>query len=110
MSAQQPGIPHITEYCWRIHQTLTIARLSKCGLTFREGNFWDLDHTIPSSLGGESGCSNLQLLHRHCHDTKTASDGCLGRTHDKGQVIEEPDEAKVSSPVLQTSGCREMVA
>jgi hypothetical protein len=23
-----------------------------------------------------------------------------GRTHEKGQVIEEPDEAKVSSPVL----------
>lgn len=33
-----------------------------------------------------------------------------GRTREKGQVIEEPDEAKVSSPVLQTSGCREIVA
>jgi hypothetical protein len=38
------------------------------------------------------------------HDHKTASDGSLGCTHEKGQVIEEPDEAKVSSPVLQTSG------
>jgi RNA-directed DNA polymerase len=96
----------------------TVAKLLKaqngkckhCGLTFREGDLWELDHIIPRSLGGESGCSNLQLLHRHCHDTKTASDARLGRTHDKGQVIEEPDEAKVSSPVLQTSGCREMVA
>jgi RNA-directed DNA polymerase len=96
----------------------TVARLLKvqkgkckhCGLTFREGDLWEVDHVIPRSSGGESGYSNLQLLHRHCHDTKTASDGSLGRTHEKGQVIEEPDETKVSSPVLQTSGCREMVA
>ena len=96
----------------------TVAKLLKvqkgkckhCGLTFREGDLWEVDHVIPRSSGGESGYSNLQLLHRHCHDTKTASDGSLGRTHDKGQIIEEPDEAKVSSPVLQTSGCREMVA
>ena len=48
-------------------------------------------------MGGECGYSNLQLLHRHCHDTKTSSDGSLGRTHEKGQVIEEPDEAKCGS-------------
>jgi RNA-directed DNA polymerase len=36
--------------------------------------------------------------------------GALERTRDKGQIIEEPDEVKVSSPVLKTSGCREMVA
>jgi transposase InsO family protein len=36
--------------------------------------------------------------------------GRVRRTHEKGQTIEEPDEAKVSSPVLKTSGCREIVA
>jgi RNA-directed DNA polymerase len=90
----------------------TVAKLLKtqkgkckhCGLTFREGDLWEVDHIIPSSLGGDNGYSNLQLLHRHCHDHKTASDGSLGCTHEKGQVIEEPDEAKASSPVLQTSG------
>jgi RNA-directed DNA polymerase len=86
----------------------TVAKLLKvqkgkckhCGLTFREGDLWEVDHIIPRSIGGECGYSNLQLLHRHCHDTKTSSDGSLGRAHKKGQVIEEPDEAKVSSPVL----------
>ena len=76
------------------------GKCKHCGLTFREGDLWEVDHIIPRSMGGESGYSNLQLLHRHCHDTKTSSDGSLGRTHEKGQVIEEPDEAKVSSPVL----------
>jgi RNA-directed DNA polymerase len=80
------------------------GRCTHCGLTFRDGDLWEVDHIIPSSLGGNNSYSNLQLLHRHCHDHKTASDGSLGCTHEKGQAIEEPDEAKVSSPVLQTSG------
>jgi RNA-directed DNA polymerase len=81
-----------------------------CGLTFRDTDRWEVDHIIPRSRGGESGYANLQLLHRHCHDTKTASDGSLERAYEKGQIIEEPDEANVSSPVLKTSGGREAVA
>jgi RNA-directed DNA polymerase len=81
-----------------------------CGLTFRDTDRWEVDHIIPRSRGGKSGYTNLQLLHRHCHDTKTASDGSLERAYEKGQIIEEPDEAKVSSPVLKTSGGREAVA
>ncbi|MCZ8241263.1 MAG: HNH endonuclease signature motif containing protein, partial [Microcystis sp. LE19-131.1A] len=29
------------------------------------------------SLGGKDEYKNLQLLHRHCHDDKSASDGSL---------------------------------
>ena len=45
--------------------------------------------------GLASGYTNLQLLHRHCHDTKTASDGSLRRAYEKGQIIEEPDEVNI---------------
>jgi RNA-directed DNA polymerase len=44
----------------------------ECGLWFREGDIWEVDHLIPRSRGGTSGFHNLQLLHRHCHDCKTA--------------------------------------
>jgi RNA-directed DNA polymerase len=38
----------------------------------------ELDHIIPKSQGGKDEYKNWQLLHRHCHDTKTARDGSLG--------------------------------
>lgn len=44
----------------------------ECGLCFREGDVWEVDHLIPRQRGGTSGLHNLQLLHRHCHDCKTA--------------------------------------
>ena len=84
-------------------------KCNHCGLTFRDGDVWEIDHIIPRSLGEDSCYANLHLLHRHCHDTKTASDGSLRRTYDKGQIIEEPNEAKVSSSVLKTSGSRKRV-
>ncbi|MFK0730233.1 MAG: group II intron reverse transcriptase/maturase [Gloeotrichia echinulata HAB0833] len=79
-----------------------------CGLYFREDDLMEVDHIIPTSLGGKDTYSNLQLLHRHCHDSKTANDGSQG-TH-KSQIIEEPCEAKVSRTVLKTSGTRESFA
>jgi RNA-directed DNA polymerase len=44
----------------------TVAKLLKtqkgkckhCGLTFREGDLWEVDHIIPSSLGGNNSYSN----------------------------------------------------
>jgi|GEM_PF-6719893 len=63
----------------------------------------EVDQTIvPKALGGKDKYDNLQLLHKHCHDVKTANDGSLG-TCDKSQVVESPDDAKVSRPVLKTS-------
>jgi RNA-directed DNA polymerase len=39
----------------------------------------EVDHIIPKSKGGLDEYKNWQLLHRHCHDAKTARDGSSGR-------------------------------
>jgi RNA-directed DNA polymerase len=49
-----------------------------CGLFFREDDVMETDHRIPKSQGGKDSYDNWQLLHRHCHDTKTANDGSSG--------------------------------
>ncbi|WP_041565699.1 HNH endonuclease [Nostoc punctiforme] len=82
------------------------GKCAHCGLYFREDDLIEVDHIIPKSLGAKDKYGNLQALHRHCHDSKTANDGSRG-THDLSQVIEEPDEVKVSRLVLKTSGTRE---
>jgi RNA-directed DNA polymerase len=46
-----------------------------CGLRFKYGDLWEVDHVIRTSSGGKDEYSNWQLLHRHCHDLKTATDG-----------------------------------
>ncbi|WP_413161139.1 group II intron reverse transcriptase/maturase [Capilliphycus salinus ALCB114379] len=74
-----------------------------CGLHFRSEDVMEVDHIIPKSKGGRDEYKNLQLLHRHCHDEKTRLDGSLVGTNDKAQVTEEPDDGKLSRPVLKTS-------
>jgi RNA-directed DNA polymerase len=54
------------------------GKCTHCGLIFRENDVMEVDHRIPKSQGGKDSYENWQLLHRHCHDTKTASDGSLG--------------------------------
>ena len=49
-----------------------------CGNYFKDGDSIEVDHIIPKSRGGKNEYKNWQLLHRHCHDTKTASDGSSG--------------------------------
>ena len=86
------------------------GKCTHCELYFREGDVLEVDHIIPRINGGKDQYNNLQILHKHCHDRKTTGDGSVGSTHDKRQIIEEPDEVKVSRPVLKTSGSREGVA
>ncbi|MCY7277116.1 MAG: group II intron reverse transcriptase/maturase [Phormidesmis sp. CAN_BIN44] len=50
------------------------GKCPECQLYFREGDILEVDHIIPRSQGGKDEYINLQLLHRHCHDTKTARD------------------------------------
>jgi RNA-directed DNA polymerase len=71
-----------------------------CGLIFRDGDNLNIDHIIPLSMGGKDTYDNLQLLHKHCHDIKSARDRGM---YDKHRFIEEPYEVKVSRTVLKTS-------
>jgi len=48
-----------------------------CGVPFKDGDVMEIDHITPKSKGGKNSYSNLQILHRHCHDKKTATDGSL---------------------------------
>jgi len=68
--------------------TPRIARLLKqqqgrcraCGWYCMDGDNIEVDHILPKKQGGSDARDNLQLLHRHCHDTKTAREtGCQGR-------------------------------
>ncbi len=43
-----------------------------CCLRFREGDNLEVDHILSRALGGRDDYKNLQLLHGHCHDDKTA--------------------------------------
>jgi RNA-directed DNA polymerase len=99
-----------------------------CKLHFTEQSVLEVDHIIPKSQGGKNEYKNMQLLHRHCHDEKTALDGSLGTKsgcnsakpkpvksgnrgiNDNDLITEEPCEVKVSSTVLKTSGSREGIA
>ena len=45
-----------------------------CCLHFREGDILEEDHVLARALGGRDEYKNLQLLHGHCHDAKTALD------------------------------------
>jgi RNA-directed DNA polymerase len=54
------------------------GKCAHCGLFFREEDVMEVDHKIPKSQGGKDSYNNWQLLHRHCHDTKTATDDSLG--------------------------------
>lgn len=54
----------------------------------------EVDHIIPRASGGKDAFHNWQLLHRHCHDRKTAEDRTATGTNDSRQMIEEPCDAK----------------
>ena len=41
--------------------------------TFSSAN-WEIDHVIPKSCGGEDTYTNLQLVHKQCHLTKSATE------------------------------------
>ena len=45
-----------------------------CCLHFREEDILEEDHILATALGGKDEYKNLQLLHGHCHDKKTALD------------------------------------
>ncbi len=50
------------------------GKCPECRLYLSEGDILEVDHIFPRSQGGKDEYVNLQLLHRHCHDIKTAND------------------------------------
>ena len=54
------------------------GRCAHCKLHFTGHSVMEVDHIIPKSKGGKNEYKNYQLLHRHCHDKKTAIDGSRG--------------------------------
>ena len=49
-------------------------KCASCGLTFRPIDLMEVDYITPKSKGGDNTYKNKQLLHRHCHETKTVLD------------------------------------
>jgi RNA-directed DNA polymerase len=78
------------------------GKCSYCGLYFQSEDLYEVHHVDGNHHHNQ--WENLTLLHQHCHDQ------VHGGMHDQHLIIEEPDEANVSSPVLKTSGSREGIA
>jgi RNA-directed DNA polymerase len=85
------------------------GKCAHCRLFFTDKDLLEIDHILPITKGGRDEFKNLQLLHRHCHDVKSALDRSPG-VNDNDQAIEEPDELKGSRPVLKTSGAGDSLA
>ena len=51
------------------------GKCNHCNQAFLDGDLMEVDHIIPKKLKGKDQYNNLQLLHRHCHDIKSATDG-----------------------------------
>jgi RNA-directed DNA polymerase len=55
------------------------GRCAACGLLFLMDDRLEIDHVQPVSQAGGPHLPNLQALHHHCHDRKTARDGSAQR-------------------------------
>jgi 5-methylcytosine-specific restriction endonuclease McrA len=53
------------------------GKCNYCGLYLTNEDKIEIDHIIPRTCGGKDQYDNLQLLHGHCHDSKTKIDGSL---------------------------------
>ena len=65
----------------------------------------DIDHITPKIFAGLNEYKNLQILYKHCHDTKTTEDNSAVGMRDQHQIIQEPCD-RISCTVLQTSDSR----
>ncbi|MBD2386202.1 group II intron reverse transcriptase/maturase [Cylindrospermum sp. FACHB-282] len=68
---------------------LQLGKCPWCGLSFQEWDVLEVDHITPSALSGKDEYKNLQLLHRHCHDEKTAFDLIEIRNKDRSKFREK---------------------
>ena len=66
------------------------GRCPQCERAFKDGDVLEIDHKIPKSQGGKDSYINLQLLHRHCHDKKTADDAVGSKELEIGWLDANP--------------------
>ncbi|MCG9893583.1 MAG: reverse transcriptase N-terminal domain-containing protein [Thermosynechococcaceae cyanobacterium MS004] len=71
------------------------GRCQECGLMFVGDDLIEVDHTISKQDGGKDKFDNLQPLHRHCHDAKTARDNA-NRKILKQEAVLEPLEGYIN--------------
>ncbi|MFP3023869.1 MAG: group II intron reverse transcriptase/maturase [Wolbachia sp.] len=69
------------------------GKCNYCHLWFRFDDLAHVHHQDCNRLN--NNIKNLSLLHKHCHDQ------LHGSMHDKHRITEEPDDGKLSSPVLK---------
>ena len=69
------------------------GKCAYCNMFFRENDVMEVDHKIPKSKGGKDSYDNWQLLHRHCHDTKTATDLAKAKAKER-EIIERFERVK----------------
>ncbi len=72
-----------------------------CHQSFMPTDIVEIDHIIPKSLGGKDEYNNLQLLHRHCHDTKTSNDGSLNRADTLPDNYYWGDDMLITAPMTK---------
>lgn len=70
------------------------GKCAHCGLFFSDGDLLETGHITPKKEGGKDTYDNLQLLHRHCHDTKTANDGSPGTKSGCNSTEPKPTETE----------------
>ncbi|GET42878.1 reverse transcriptase [Microseira wollei NIES-4236] len=76
------------------------GKCAYCGQYFKDGDVIELDHIIPKSKGGKDKYKNWQLIHRHCHDTKTATDSSSGTKYG-GNSTEPKSASKKPKPLTK---------
>ena len=74
----------------------------KCGLFFKPGDSVTMVRTAIDATGQPG---KARLVHQHCQGS--SDNRCVMTAH---RFTEEPDEGKLSSPVLKTSANREVRA
>ena len=72
-----------------------------CGLFFMPGALLEIHHIDGDRSNGLFW--NLAAVHRHCHDRIHGNHSNSGSIDENNGPTEEPDEAKVSRPVLKTT-------
>ena len=71
------------------------GKCAECGLMFVADDLIEVDHTIAKEDRGTDKFDNLQPLHRHCHDVKTARDNA-NRKVLKQETVLEPLEGYIN--------------